>query len=176
MVWILQFTDHFVSVYEEEHKHDFNKCILLMGNTRDKQWFHCVFSKSGLFLKSKLMQKRSLALSFSSMKGILCIIAKTSKEDFLLHRSIKEFKCWPNEVVTVVRDKMTIPDLLLETRKVYVTDNNNEWLDDLLDTFSRTGKLFDSKKSNCILNINFNLYILLKILNYKKQIKSISFL
>lgn len=120
-----------------------DQLILLMGNMRDIQWFYSAFLESRLFQHTNLIQAHSQQLDLYRIKCVICIIAKKSEQDFSLPESITKFKCWPNEVITVVRDQMKIPDLLIETRRVYVTDNT-EWPAYLVNILRKTGKLFHS--------------------------------
>lgn len=140
IVWILKCSNFHrfqLSTIED------GQLILLMGNMRDVQWFNSVILKSGRFRNMKLEQTYLQQILFS-IKCVICVITKQSEEEFQLPANITRSDGWPKKVVTIVREQMKIPKILMETQKVYVTDNDTEWLADLLCIFVRTGKLFDS--------------------------------
>ncbi|XP_071136383.1 uncharacterized protein [Mytilus edulis] len=136
IVWILKCSNF--HRFQLSTKEEDGQLILLMGNMRDVQWFNSVILKSGRFRNMKLEQTY-LQQILCSIKCVICVITKQSEEEFQLPENITRSDGWPKKVVTIVREQMKIPKILMETQKVYVTDNDTEWLADLLCIFMRTG-------------------------------------
>lgn len=113
------------------------RLILIIGNFKDIQWFYSALSMSTTILRMTLMHLPSNHISSTTIQSIVCIYGKNSSEDFLQNLHIQNYECWPNNVLTVVRDKTRVPNLM-KTHKIVVADKDEKWLSEVLRVIKRT--------------------------------------
>ncbi|CAC5366414.1 unnamed protein product [Mytilus coruscus] len=112
------------------------KLIVLMGNTKEVRCFYSDLSKSEKTIDSYMNLMPLVELQKPAIKGIICVVAKFSKEeDFLLFPKVQSQ--FDVDTVTVVRDKMTVPNLLKETKQVSDNGTDDKWLLDVMDIINR---------------------------------------
>lgn len=112
-----------------------------MGSSRAMQWFDNVLLQNDQTPMMKLVQVPFKQLRSSTIKSMICVIAD-SDEDHSLHPNMKQFACWPNKVISLVMENMTVPDLLKETTQIFETGNEAKWLTDVMDEINRSSKSF----------------------------------
>lgn len=113
---------------------------LIIGSFKDIQWFHSALSKSTLIQRRPLMHLRSNHITSTIIQSIICIVGKTSPEGFSWNLNIQNYECWPNNVLTVVRDTIKIPEIMEGTLTFVVDDRDERWLSDVLREIDRTSK------------------------------------
>ncbi|CAC5366413.1 unnamed protein product [Mytilus coruscus] len=135
--------------------HDVNhEDVLLMGNTLDVQWFYSALYrlKNAVHSEIKLTQISLEKLCRKTVKSIICVVQESSKEeDFFLYQNIKDFECWPKNVITIVRDEMTVPNLFEGTNRIDATGRQEKWLSKVMDAINKASKSFV-----CLKNISNN--------------------
>ncbi|VDI78048.1 Hypothetical predicted protein [Mytilus galloprovincialis] len=111
---------------------------LIIGSFKDIQWLHSALSKSTLIQRRPLMHLRLNHITSTIIQSIICIVGKTSPEGYLLNLNIQNYECWPNNVFTVVRDTIKIPEIMGGTHKIVVDDRDEKWLSDVLHVIERS--------------------------------------
>lgn len=120
---------------------------MVIGKIEETQWFHSAFSETekGIVSNFELIHMPLTNLSKTIIKSIICIVGKSSKEeDFLLVPKLVDFDNIRNKVITVVLDKMTVPNLLKGTQQIVAARDCKKWLLDVREATDRSSKLIST--------------------------------
>lgn len=144
MVYALRFPSrrvHSLRLLGSYKETDGYEIALLMGNTKDVRSFY--FDLCELLMDYSLMNLihfSSRKVYKTTIKSVICIVDKSSSEEhFLRHQDIVNFENWKKDILTIVRNKVAIPDVLKGTTQINET-SGNKWLSDVMDIINRKSK------------------------------------